>query len=213
MSVPPLQLRPISTTHYYSSGDVTIYEGAVIAPGVLIQADPNSRIIIKAGACIGIGTILHAHNGLIEVGEGANVGAEVLLIGQVSIGAHACIGTASTILNSPIAAHQIVPPGSLIGDASRSATELQVTDTIVLPPSTEPEPTVLEAFDSQFAAPEAAEPPPPTENSGVKVYGQMYVNQLLVKMFPNSARSTPPPANPSLAPELSPENLEDPWDE
>lgn len=208
MSLPPLQLRPISTAHYYSSGDVTISEAAVIAPGVLIQADPNSRIIINAGACIGIGTILHAHNGLIEVGEGANVGAEVLLIGQVSIGAHACIGTASTILNSPIAAYQIVPPGSLIGDTSRSATELQVTETIVLPPTTEPG-TPAESPLTPSEAVEAAEPPAePT--AGMKVYGQMYVNQLLVKMFPHSARSNPPP---TPAPEPSPEKPEDPWDD
>lgn len=213
MSVPPLQLRPISTSHYYTSGDVTIDNGAAIAPGVLIQADPESRVIIKAGACIGIGAILHAHHGTVEVGEGANIGAEVLLIGQVIIGARACVGSASTILNSTIALGQIVPPGSLIGDTSRPAEELQATDTVVLPPSEnslaelptvelqpEPEPPAASALASQ----------PPTESSGVNVYGQVYVNQLLVKMFPNSRKVDPPLSSPS---EPSSPGGKDPWED
>ncbi|HEY9615945.1 MAG TPA: carbon dioxide concentrating mechanism protein, partial [Microcoleaceae cyanobacterium] len=64
MSLPTLQLQPISTSHYYVNGDVTIQAGVAIAPGVLLQADPNSRIIVKTGACIGIGAILHAQNGV-----------------------------------------------------------------------------------------------------------------------------------------------------
>ncbi len=128
-----MQLRPISTSHFYTSGDVMIQDGVAIAPGVLIQAEPDSRIIIRTGACIGIGSVLHAYQGTLEIGEGANIGAEVLLVGQVTIGANACIGSATTILNRSIDGGQVVPPGSLVGDTSRQATELQATDTVIYP--------------------------------------------------------------------------------
>ncbi|MGI0486012.1 hypothetical protein ACN4EK_11285 [Pantanalinema rosaneae CENA516] len=211
MSLPTLQLQPISTSHYYVNGEVTIQAGVAIAPGVLLQADPNSRIIIKTGACIGIGAILHAQNGVLEVGEGANIGAEVLLIGQVTIGANACIGAATTVLNSIVAWGQIVPPGSLIGDTSRSpegelaAEPLQVTDTVtypepatpgVTPPAAEPPGAIEPLNDSQA-----------TQNPGMNVYGQVYVNQMLVKLFPH--RQSP---NPSI-PSRDRPTTDDPWED
>jgi carbon dioxide concentrating mechanism protein CcmN len=208
MSLPPLQLqlRPISTSHFYISGDVTIQDGVAIAPGVLIQADSNSRVIIKTGACIGIGSILHAHQGTVEVGEGANVGAEVLLIGQVTIGANACIGSATTIFNSSIEWGQVVPPGSLIGDASRSAAELQATDTVTYPAAEEPQNDQTTSAVPVIESIVVEEPVKPVESSGMNVYGQVYVNQLLVKMFPNSRRSDSSPSQPSQS-SLN----EDPW--
>ncbi|UBF23931.1 hypothetical protein K9N68_19495 [Kovacikia minuta CCNUW1] len=205
MSLPSLQLQPISTSHFYTSGDVTIQDGVAIAPGVLIQADPGSRIVIKAGVCIGIGSILHAQQGTVEVGEGANIGAEVLLIGQVTIGANACIGSAATILNASVAWGQVVPSGSLIGDTSRQMQELQATDTVTYP-AAEPQNHQAPA-DPPTVEPTVVEPSSkPVESSGVNVYGQVYVNQLLVKMFPNSRRSdSPSPESDSLA--------KDPWED
>lgn len=208
MSLPlSLQLRPVSTSHYYISGDVTIQAGVAIAPGVLIQADPDSQIVIKTGACIGIGSILHAYSGTLEVGEGANIGAEVLLVGAVKIGANACVGAATTIYNGSVEWGQMIPPGSLIGDLSRRPEELKVTDTVVYP-SPQEAPVEMQKHSS---------PTPPlaaTENSsnsaletqapGVNVYGQVYVNQLLVKLFPN--RQPPPPPTPDP---LS--SQDDPW--
>jgi carbon dioxide concentrating mechanism protein CcmN len=208
MSLPSLQLQPISTSHYYVSGDVTIQAGVAIAPGVLLQADPNSRVIIKAGACIGIGAVLHAHGGMVEVGEGANIGAEVLLVGQVTIGARACIGAATTILNSAIAKDEMVRPGSLIGDPHHApesqvtepqVTELQATDTIPLP-----------GVDAAVKRESDLEPPngalSTVDTNSVNVYGQMYVNQLLVKMFPGSRRFAEPTESKPRS------SSEDPWD-
>ncbi|MGQ9872211.1 hypothetical protein [Leptodesmis sp.] len=211
MSLPlSLQLRPVSTSHYYISGDVTIQAGVAIAPGVLIQADPNSRIVIKTGACIGIGSILHAYSGTLEVGEGANIGAEVLLVGAVKIGANACIGAATTIYNGSVEWGQMIPPGSLIGDPSRHPEELKATDTVIYPPIEE---ACVEAQENSPPAAPLAE----TENSshskletqaaGVNVYGQVYVNQLLVKLFPNRQPSPPPPT-----PEPLP-STDDPWED
>ncbi len=200
MSLPPLQLQPVSTSHYYISGDVTIQSGAAIAPGVLIQADADSRIIIKTGACIGIGSILHACRGTLEVGEGANIGAEVLLIGEVKIGANACIGSATTILNSTVELGQVVPPGSLIGDNTRQPGDLQATDTVIYPA---PADTNDEAGLPPVVPTEIAPPPKTVDSAGVNVYGQVYVNKLLVKMFPNSQRASAS-SSPSSA---------DPWDD
>ena len=196
MSLPTLQLRSISTDHYYASGDVTIQSGVAIAPGVLLQADSDSCIVIKAGACIGIGSILHARHGKVEVGEGANIGAEVLLIGQVDIGSNACIGSATTILNSTIAPNQVVAPGSLVGDNSRSTPELQTTDTVVLPsPEAAPQPVSMELETTQSSP------------ISVNVYGQVYVNKMLGKMFPNSSRLTASPQGTFSNP------AQDPWDD
>jgi carbon dioxide concentrating mechanism protein CcmN len=227
MSLLSLQLRPISISHYYISGDVTIQEGVAIAPGVLIQADPDSCVIIKTGACIGIGAILHASNGVLEIEEGANIGAEVLLVGQISIGRNACIGAASTILNYTVASGALVPPGSLVGDLSRPPAELQAeklpleelqaTDTVFHPPAgsaptTQP-PTATQdptpSLDSTLASHSDPSTHPSTHPStqSLNVYGQVYVNQLLVKMFPHhpihppSASSTPLP------------NADDPWED
>lgn len=209
MTLPPLHLHPMSLSHYYTSGDVTIDAGAAIAPGVLLQADPESRLVIRAGACIGIGAVLHAHGGVIEVGEGANIGAEVLLIGQVAIGRRACVGSGSTLLNCTIGPGQIVPPGSLIGDLSRPeppSDELRISETVLLPPdmSQAAEPT-------QGDANPPAPPPDTTEPSpSMNVYGQVYVNQLLVKMFPNTHR----PGNANQAQVEPPASLpDDPWDD
>jgi len=206
MSLLSLQLRPISISHYYVSGDVTIQEGVAIAPGVLIQADPDSSVIIKTGACIGIGAILHASNGVLEIGEGANIGAEVLLVGQVSVGRNACIGSASTILNSAIASGSLIPPGSVVGDSSRPPDELQATDPVVYPPAgsahtTEPSLTP----PSQSSTSTLATHSDPSAQS-LNVYGQVYVNQLLVKMFPHHAINQP-----SASSQLS--NEDDPWED
>jgi len=212
MSFRSLQLCPISTSHYYTSGDVTIHAGVAIAPGVLIQADPNSRIVIKSGACIGIGAILHASNGLVEVGEGANIGAEVLLVGQVLVGGNACVGAATTIINSTIEQGQIIPPGSLIGDTSRPVevtpvNELQATDTVIYP-SAETPVTISSTPTEPVLQPEVISlAASGGEKTNVNVYGQMYVNRMFVKMFPHHPRSNEVQSN------LTADNGDDPWDD
>lgn len=113
-------LHPIDDRQSYTSGAVEIDPSAAIAPGVLLQADPGSRIVVAAGASVGMGSVLHARNGSLEIGQGANLGAGVLLVGAVTVGPHACIGSASTVIDGAVAAYQIVSPGSLLGDAGRS---------------------------------------------------------------------------------------------
>ena len=117
MHLQPLQ--PVARSQMEAIGDVTIDPTAAIALGVMLVAAPNSRIAIAAGVCIGMGTILQAHGGTIEIKSGATLGSGVLVVGKGTIGANACIGAATTIYNASIEPLQVVPAGSVIGDESR----------------------------------------------------------------------------------------------
>ncbi|MEH2226636.1 transferase [Nostoc sp.] len=117
MSVPLLRLSNNFDT--YISGEVTIHPSAVLAPGVILQAAVNSKIVIGPGVCIGMGAILQVHEGTLEVEAGANLGAGFLMIGKGKIGANACIGSATTVFNYSVEPEQVVPPGSILGDTSR----------------------------------------------------------------------------------------------
>jgi carbon dioxide concentrating mechanism protein CcmN len=117
MHLPPLP--SITNSHVIVTGDVSIDKSAAIAPGVILQADPDSRIIIAAGVCIGMGAILHAHKGTLEIDPGAILGAGVLFVGVGKIGANACIGAATTIWNSSVDSWQVLPAGSMVGETGR----------------------------------------------------------------------------------------------
>ncbi|OUL37800.1 transferase [Nostoc sp. T09] len=117
MSVPPLRLS--NNFDSYISGEVTIHPSAVLAPGVILQAALNGKIIIGPGVCIGMGSILQVDQGTLEVEAGANLGAGFLMIGQGKIGTNACIGSATTVFRCSVAPGQVVPPGSILGDTSR----------------------------------------------------------------------------------------------
>ncbi len=114
-----LNFEPINTEQSFTQGDVVILPGAVIAPGVLLQADVGSRIVIRSGVCVGLGSVIHASGGTIIVNDGANLGAGVLLIGAVTIGARACLGAAVTVIDSVVAPGTILEAGKLVGDRSR----------------------------------------------------------------------------------------------
>ncbi len=115
--MPPLRLS--NNFDSYISGEVTIHPSAVLAPGVILQAAVNGKIIIGPGVCIGMGSILQVHEGTLEVEAGANLGAGFLMIGQGKIGTNTCIGSATTVFHCSVAPGQVVPPGSILGDTSR----------------------------------------------------------------------------------------------
>ncbi|MDG2991928.1 hypothetical protein L3556_13445 [Candidatus Synechococcus calcipolaris G9] len=102
-------------------GDVIVHPQAVLGAGVLLWAEEGSRIRIGPGVCIGMGCILHGRDGCLEIGEGANLGAGVLIMGSTTVGYQACIGAGTTILAGAIAPGAVISPGSLIGDTSRPA--------------------------------------------------------------------------------------------
>ncbi len=199
MYLPPPQ--PIGDYRSACVGDVKIHPSAVIAPGVLLCADPDSQILISAGVCIGLGSILRACEGTLEVLEGANLGTGVLLIGKGKIGKNACIGSSSTIMNSDVAPGQVVAPGSLIGDASRRVagfTEQIASDQIASDSasmngaidsavSSEEIDAQTVAASEALAVPNGSSPPKPAS----QVYGQGYVNQMMGKMFPKPVNANP----------------------
>ncbi|HIK28166.1 MAG: carbon dioxide concentrating mechanism protein [Oscillatoriaceae bacterium SKW80] len=197
-------LRSVELSQYYVSGDVTIDKSAAIAPGVILHADPGSRIVISAGVCIGMGAILHARNGTLTVEAGAILGAGVLIVGKAKIGANACVGAVTTIINSDIAPQQVVSPASLVGDTSR-----QVTQTASSAASTEASTSELWAEEAESVAGASTEPPSPTappeeppntpkadenslqqsQQSSVSfqtiAYSQRHLNRLMLTLFPN----------------------------
>ncbi|MBW4443958.1 MAG: hypothetical protein KME10_22580 [Plectolyngbya sp. WJT66-NPBG17] len=199
MQSPPLQLMPVSTTHYFVSGDVTIHAGAAIAPGVLLQANPGSRIVIHQSVCVGLGSVIQAHEGTIEIGEGVIIGAGALLVGTVVVGDRACVGAGTTVMNRSIASLSIVPPGSLMVDQDNepeTVEDLDLTEDVWQENGSKPQPE---------AQTNGAKPQPEAQTNGAKpsvepqesdeiespasqngeVYGQAYVNRMLGRMFPN----------------------------
>ncbi|MFS0513485.1 transferase [Nostoc sp. UIC 10607] len=126
-----LSLRLSNNFDSYISGEVTIHPSAVLAPGVILQAAVNSKIIIGPGVCIGMGAILQVHEGTLEVEAGANLGAGFLMVGKGKIGANACIGSATTVFNYSVEPGQVIAPGSILGDTSR-----QIAQTMQPEPST-----------------------------------------------------------------------------
>ncbi|MEG4574568.1 carbon dioxide concentrating mechanism protein [Microcoleus sp. N3A4] len=202
MYLSPLQLS--SNSQILMSGDVVVNEGATIAPGAILQADPGSRISIAAGACIGMGVILHAREGTLDIGAGVILGAGVLVVGAGTIGANACIGAGTTLIDPCIDKMQILPAGSLIGDTSRqvapeataAATAAPETPSASTPPVDRPiepidppEPSQTPPQTAPETAPEppestAAEQPQPGETPTI-LYGQAHINRLLGTLFPH----------------------------
>jgi carbon dioxide concentrating mechanism protein CcmN len=111
--------REVVPVHLY--GNVSIDPSAVIAPGVLLQSEADSRIAIGAGVCIGAGTIVQAAGGNLYIEAGACIGRGVLIIGAGSIDRDACIGAGTTAINPQIEAGAVIPKHSLLGDRSRNA--------------------------------------------------------------------------------------------
>ncbi|MGL5064604.1 MAG: carbon dioxide concentrating mechanism protein [Microcoleus sp.] len=210
MYLSPLQLS--SNSQIFMSGDVVVDEGAAIAPGVILQADPDSRISIAQGACIGMGAILHARQGTLEIAAGAVLGAGVLVVGAGTIGQNACIGAGTTLIDPRVDRLQVLPAGSLIGDNSRqvpAVTTVEPETPIPSPPAAESpveppvEPAVEPAVEPPVAPPPAQDPPqtePETASeapAAVKeqpvpsgevptiLYGQAHINRLLGTLFPH----------------------------
>lgn len=202
MYVPPL--HPTCNFDSYISGKVMIDPSAAIAPGVLLQASPNSQIIIGAGVCIGMGSILNAHEGTLEVEAGANLGAGVLLVGKGKIGANACIGSMTTILNRSIEARQVVAAGSVIGDESRQVVVNGVGANIGVTGESAPTPSAnaqlqtpkaatangeAESVTDSNSAQETSEPTESAsespETTGPRVAGQDRLNRMMSTMFPH----------------------------
>jgi carbon dioxide concentrating mechanism protein CcmN len=200
---PPSPLSP-EAHDFAVSGDVTLAPSAAIAPGVLLHADPYSQIVIGAGVCIGIGAILHAHEGLLDIQVGTTIGAGVLIFGSGEIGVNACIGSGSTLINPAIKAEQVVATGSLIGDDSRQLNEETPSES---PPQPETTKTTSPPNSGELVTHPETSPPSPSPESTDKseksqftppiIYGRANLDQLLDRLLPhrksynNNSKSKP----------------------
>lgn len=224
MDSPSLEL--VDDSHIYISGEVIVHPSAAIAPGVLLQADPGSRLTIAAGVCVGQGSVLHAHQGTLEIQTGAILGSGVLIVGQGKIGAYACIGALTTILHSSVEPKQFVPPHSLIGDTSRQLSLDPVNPTAPSTPTvpsidpladpwTDPSPASAAVnfnfYKADLTPPEQPKPEPaeskaPADKAMTQVYGQAYVERIMITMFPHrrmldsSEQDTPNHSNSNSSP-------------
>ena len=176
-----LSLRELNELRFYVSGNVTVHPDASIASNVLLQADPDSHLIIGARVAIGPGSILHAVQGTLSIGDDVTIGTQVLLIGTGSIGNGACIGAFSTVLSQiKVDKQGIVPPRSLIGDESRA---VSLDDGEPDQPSTSSDSSSATASDSNSpVASEAAPVAKPVQRT--LVYGKASVEKLIQVMFP-----------------------------
>jgi carbon dioxide concentrating mechanism protein CcmN len=153
------------------SGNVSIDPTAAIAPGVLLQADPDSILTIGAGVCIGTGSIVHAAKGSLAIGAGVCLGRGVMIIGTGSIEQNACIGSGTTILDPQIEAGEAIPPNSIVGDRSRGEVSVVKTEdlpispppTPVVAPPVEPDPTLEQLWDTSDAWDTPPTQAPPVE--------------------------------------------------
>jgi len=175
----------ISDDHLYVSGTVTLDPSAAIAPNVMLQADPGCHLIVAAGVSIGSGCVLHAHNGTLEIDAGATLGSGVLILGSGKIGANACIGSRATLIDSSIEPDYTVPPGAIIGDRSRQETSIPPQNAV--PPSgvaqNLAQPSTETATNS--AAPDEKAVSAETNGKAKPVAGQVYLERMMVMMFPH----------------------------
>ncbi len=210
MHLPPLQ-SPFSASCHVS-GEVAIAPDALIAPGVVIRADPNSSVIVGAGVCLGLGVVLHAHGGRIIIGAGASLGAGVLVVGNCQIGAQACIGASTTLHNVSILPSQLVPPGSLLsqvavgdGVGSRAAPGVEPSPWDTSPPEasssgsaqseserSQPSRSPSPSIDPPNRKPDPTEQPEPliqpqsSPKRPTKVYGKEQFERMRTLFMPDS---------------------------
>ena len=204
--LPPPQ--PVLNKDIRISGDVEIHPTASLAPGVILQAAPDCSITIGADVCIGMGVIINACQGTVTIDSGAILGSGVLIIGASQVGSNSCIGTSSTIFQHDVAPMAVIEPGSILGDTSRSVdtdqvkTEGQTNQTefksqqngktsegnAVNVKSTAndfgktPQKNPTTTFPAQEVA---ASVEPHIQSSKPPVVGQVYINELLVTLFPH----------------------------
>lgn len=186
------------------SGDVEVHPSASLAPGVILQAAPNYRIAIGADVCIGMGVIINACNGSIEIDNGAILGSGVLIVGAGKIGNNACIGTSSTIFQADISAMAVIEPGSIVGDPSRSVNLGQAKQKVQQSQAGKQDQAKNRQSVSESNATTASNFNPPYSSSVTEqvkkvktsvehqiqspkppVVGQVYINELLITLFPH----------------------------
>ncbi|MGF1574611.1 MAG: hypothetical protein ACFCU9_01505 [Cyanophyceae cyanobacterium] len=173
------------------NGDVQIDPTAQIGPGVLLQADPGCQIRVGSGVCIGMGSVIHAHGGSLIIGQGVTLGVGVLVVGAGTIGANACVGSYSTVMDCYVEPQMIIPPGSLMGDESREAAMAGIPEVGVDKPPAQPS-TPLDPGQLSPLEPPTTHRLPNNPNDNVQ--------ESLAAWHQAQSQSSPPPDSPVSKP-------------
>ncbi|ALF53583.1 transferase [Nostoc piscinale CENA21] len=211
MSVPPLRLH--NNFDPYISGEVIIHPSAVLAPGVILQAATNSRIMIGPGVCIGMGSILQVNEGTLEIEAGANLGAGFLMVGAGKIGTNACIGAATTVFNCSVAPGTVIPPSSVLGDTSR---QISLTEPPALPINNAavPDPQQQPPEDNNLGETEAKPISISSTNLSASAFLELTHQSISIPQPSPTPSAQPPPnqndENAASSSEVSAENSESP---
>lgn len=182
----PLHL--ISHTHYCCGGDVTIDPTAAIAAGVVLQAEAGSQIVIGANACLGAGVVFQARGGVLRVEDSVSLGASALVVGQGKIGAGACIGPASTLIDPAIGPGEVVAAGSLVAVGQVSTVPSQPSSARVngfAQASNGANNGTSNGFVAKSRPETNGAAVAQTNGQSKQVYGRDQVNQLLSNLFPH----------------------------
>lgn len=107
-------------------GDVRVEDDASVWYGVVLRAD-FGPIIVRRGANVQDGSVLHGGPDGTEVGEGATIG-HLCVVHGATIGTEALIGNGATVLDGAVigghvlvAAGATVPPGMRVPDGMLAA--------------------------------------------------------------------------------------------
>lgn len=149
MSLPILQPSSVDTTQV--RGDVTIHSSVMIASGVILNATSGYKIIVASGVCLGMGTIINAYGGNIEIGENSILGSGSLIFGSCTIGKQVSLGASVTVYNATVKAMSVICAGSIIGDSSRQV-NLEEKEVINPPskPMNTPTQTIIDGVKRGF---------------------------------------------------------------
>ncbi len=162
-----------------------VHATANIATGVMLHADAGSQLVIGAGACIGWGCVLHAHSGTLVIGTGVILGMGTLVIGNSQVGDYACIGTATSIIDSAVAARAIIPPNSLINTSAAATPAPLPTEPAIEEPTADITKSSVETTPTDLPvtpAPEAPDPVALAPPLQAPVYGKKSLERLLATL-------------------------------
>jgi carbonic anhydrase/acetyltransferase-like protein (isoleucine patch superfamily) len=108
-------------------GDVTVEAGASVWFNAVLRGD-DAPIIVRAGANVQDGSVLHAPPGVpVDIGPGATV-AHMCVIHGVHVGAEALIANHATVLDGAvIGARSLIAAGALVLGGTKIPDEVLVT--------------------------------------------------------------------------------------
>ena len=137
MSLPILQPNSNSNPPQVR-GEVTIEPSVIMSAGVILNATPGHKIIIHAGVCLGMGTIITAHEGDVIIEANAILGPGTLILGNCRIGSQSSLGTSVTVYHAQVEKLAVIPAGTILGDNSRQL-NLKEQKTVIIDRTSEEE--------------------------------------------------------------------------